>query len=97
MRDAWRWGGSAPRRLGSSGDENSGGELAGVENQGRSLAIRRGEGGERQRRDGVGPGKAGKSVVSQKAARAVGGRGIQWRWREQSSGEAGGGRRGLGD
>ena len=27
--------------------------------QGRSLAVRRGEGGERQRWDGVGPGKAG--------------------------------------
>jgi hypothetical protein len=35
MRDAWRWGGRAPRRRDSSGDENSGGELAGVENQGR--------------------------------------------------------------
>ena len=57
MCDAWRWGGSASRRCGGSGNGNGGRELAGVENQARSLAVRHGEGGECQRRDGVGLGK----------------------------------------
>ena len=75
MCDAWRWGGSAPRRCGSSGNGNGGGELVGVENQGRSLAVRRGEGGERQRWDGVGPGKAGEvgCKPNRRRGRPVGG------------------------
>ena len=54
---------------------NSGGALVGDEKQGRSSMARRGEEGERQQRDGVGPGKAGEvgCKPNRRRGRPVGG------------------------
>ena len=44
MRDAWRWGGSALRRRGGSGNRNSDGELGGTAWRGEDVLGKEGSG-----------------------------------------------------